>query len=79
MKKLSLNIEDLSVESFAVKEKSRGGVESRADTLPYCGTGSDTAGNSLDYATQCNCSVGPHCTLQCVEYSQATDWQACCG
>jgi hypothetical protein len=73
MKKLALKLDDLEVESFAVKD-ARGGVESRSDTLPYCG-----GSNSLDYATQCDCSAGPHCTLPCVEYSQATDWQACCG
>jgi hypothetical protein len=75
MKKLALKLEDLSVETFAVSAKTRGGVASREDTVdPNCG-----GTHSLDYATHCDCSGGVNCTLACVEYSQATDILSCCG
>jgi hypothetical protein len=78
MKKIRLDVEDLRVDTFATVE--RGGVSalsgSETDCTHYeggCGT------HSLNHATACDCSGGPRCTLECVEYSQATDIQACCG
>jgi len=59
-----LKLAELRVESFATISR-----------LPVA----TEALNSLDYATQCDCSAGPRCTLPCVEYSQATDIQICCG
>jgi len=79
MKKIALKLDDLTIESFPTTTQHRGGVLSRATDmrctdLAGCGTT-----HSLDYATHCDCSGGFNCTLACVEYSQATDIQACCG
>jgi hypothetical protein len=80
MKKVRLDVEGLRVETFATVE--RGGVSARSgytsdfDCTHYEG-GCNT--HSLNHATGCDCSGGPRCTLACVEYSQATDIQACCG
>ena len=81
MKKIALKLEDLNVDSFSTSARQRGGVASReavtdirCTDLEGCGTT-----HSLDYATHCACSGGVNCTVACIEYSQATDYQACCG
>ncbi len=68
-----LDLADLRVESFSTNlVGDHVSILSASDSA--CG-----GTNSLNYATQCNCSAGANCTVECVEYSQATDWQACCG
>ena len=74
MKKLRLKVNDLRVESFSMPGK--GGVVARSESYEMGGCGT----HSLAYATHCDCSGGGvNCTLPCIEYSQATDYQICCG
>ena len=70
-----LKLDQLKVESFSTAApKGRGTVVAHES---YWYGGCNT--HSLDYATHCNCSGGPLCTQACIEYSQATDYQVCCG
>jgi len=71
---MSLNLTDLSVESFINEAPGDDpGLMSESYEMGGCGT------HSLNYATHCDCSGGPRCTLACVEYSQATEYDICCG
>ncbi len=81
MKKIALKLDDLTVDSFSTSPHVRGGVASRESVSGIHCSGDDTCGttHSLDYATHCACSGGINCTAACIEYSQATDYQACCG
>jgi hypothetical protein len=81
MKKLSLKLEDLHVDTFATATE-RGGVESMAtDGYPTNCTHCAGCGTfSLNEPTQCYCSApAPVCTQNCVDQSQMTDFQVCCG
>jgi hypothetical protein len=75
-----LNVADLRVESFTTVDDGEV-VTLESESEDGCGTHEGPCGtHSLNYATHCDCSApGPVCTLDCVEYSRATDYQACCG
>jgi hypothetical protein len=71
-----LKLDELEVESFSTTiPQGRGTVVGHQVT--HFEGGCTT--HSLDYATHCNCSGGPQCTLDCVEVSQATEEYRCCG
>jgi hypothetical protein len=77
-----LKLDDLQVESFSTSiPEGRGTVvahsgECSGEGCTHYAGGCTT--HSLN-ATHCNCSGDALCTLACVEVSQATDIQACCG
>ena len=71
---MKLTLENLTVETFAVSDEEETGIASTSSMAPTyygctCGCGTD-----IDCP-----SDGPRCTLPCIEPSNATDWQACCG
>jgi hypothetical protein len=78
---IRLDLSDLRVESFSTSHD--GEEASLAFGSPSLDGGCSEPGGgcgtqSLN-ATYCDCSGGPLCTLACVEPSQATSVQACCG
>ncbi|HEV3049470.1 MAG TPA: hypothetical protein VGX50_04140 [Longimicrobium sp.] len=79
MKKIRLVLDHLRVETFATDE--RGGVGALSDSGIGCTHYEGGCGtHSLNHATgECGCSGGAQCTVACVEYSNATDYQICCG
>lgn len=70
MKKITLKLDDLNVDSFSTDAQPRGGVVSRD---------SEETNYRCTYAPGCESGPGLNCTLPCIEYSQATDYQICCG
>ncbi|HEV7591186.1 MAG TPA: hypothetical protein VGO40_23950 [Longimicrobium sp.] len=80
MKKLSLKLDDLRVDTFETATL-RGGVESmETDGITVCSHCAGCGTFSLNEGTQCFCSApAPVCSQNCVEVSQFTDFQACCG
>jgi len=81
MKKLTLKMDDLKIESFPTGE-SKGGVvsQSESDPIELCTQYAGCGTFSLNEPTVCNCSApGPVCTQNCVEQSQMTDFRVCCG
>ncbi|HEX2079269.1 MAG TPA: hypothetical protein VHG08_16200 [Longimicrobium sp.] len=71
---MKLSLDALQVETFSTADDwaaEPASTSSMAPTYYGCSCGCGTA-------VDCP-SDGPRCTDACVEPSNATDWQACCG